>query len=63
MRQGILIRRDQGSATGTILDENSEEIGCCIVDLPASIEVRDDLFFDILLTEYGLTAVNVIKKL
>ena len=63
MRQRISIRRDPGSATGTILDENGEEIGCCIVDFPASIEVRDHLFFDILLTEYGLTAANVRKKL
>ncbi|MFD2287177.1 hypothetical protein GJU39_21105 [Pedobacter petrophilus] len=61
MRKGILISINPNEGSGKIIDANEQDIHCCLKDLGTNIQVGDPIIFNIKLTSYGLTAVDISK--
>ena len=61
MRKGVLISTNPQEGSGKIIDENEQDIHCCLKDLGTDIQIGDPIIFNIKLTSYGLTAVNISK--
>ncbi|MFW0718271.1 hypothetical protein [Pedobacter sp. N23S346] len=61
MRKGVLISTDPNEGNGKIIDENEQGIYCCLKDLGSEIQIGDAVIFNIKMTSYGLTAVDISK--
>jgi len=62
MIKGKLISTDSKAGSGKIIDENEQDIHCCLKDLGTAIKIGEEIFFDIEMTSYGLTAVNIFRN-
>ncbi|TCD07589.1 cold-shock protein [Pedobacter frigidisoli] len=59
MRRGKIINITLSEGRGFIIDENDEEIPFCLKMLDNRLGIADEVLFEIVKTNYGLTAMNI----
>lgn len=61
MRRGKILRINLSEGCGFILDENNEEIVFQLKILDKSIGISDDVLFEIIFKDGGLSAINICE--
>lgn len=59
MRKGVITSIITTAGCGYLVDENDQEIQFCLRNLRGQLSVGDVVWFEIDLTNHGLTAINI----
>ncbi|UKT63602.1 hypothetical protein [Pedobacter mucosus] len=59
MRKGKILGVNALEGRGFIQDENDQIIAFCLESLDRRLQIHDSVLFEIALTRYGLTAINL----
>lgn len=59
MRKGKILCVNATEGKGLIKDENKQEIAFCLTETNNTIKINDVVWFEIELTNHGLTAVDI----